>query len=339
MSAPDIDDSEDNLRNSGTTSNAVAIDVFDDAGEEERNNEKEGNNNGNNKKEDNHQKRWHMFSSCWYAFVTICYWFYRSQAPSMFTPDIFYVRLQDAVALLFVVSFAFTRKASYLVYAINPVRNCLMVALQEAIPSLQHKKVGPEFYRNIASALTQLSCAMLIYYLVKPQPIGTGTLLQEKLHCMGTDFEDKRASAKKAVTFLLTLTGLITVVLALQKQSRDFTDFDIENHGWKILFSLALGAGEEVTWRDVYMADNNNSIQAFTWGVNHVVAGVGMSNPWLYGLVSGGYAFTLGITDHRVARCLHHAAVEYFVIDNLIKPAGHDTWLAESVRRLSSAFL
>lgn len=29
--------------------------------------------------------------------------------------------------------------------------------------------------------------------------------------------------------------------------------------------------------------------KAFTWGVNHIVAGTGMDNPWLYGIVSGNH--------------------------------------------------
>ena len=51
--------------------------------------------------------------------------------------------------------------------------------------------------------------------------------------------------------------------------------YRLKDHGWKIILSivplslssafdtqsLRLGIAEEVTWRSVYMADNNNSIQ------------------------------------------------------------------------------
>eukprot|EP00434_Breviolum_minutum_P003172 symbB.v1.2.002791.t1/scaffold150.1/size295742/10 len=103
---------------------------------------------------------------------------------------------------------------------------------------------------------------------------------------------------KRFVNLLLVTTGVAAVAIALEKQTDHFRTLHTEDHGWKIIFSVLLGMAEEVTWRTVYMADNNNSIQALTWGINHIVAGTGMKNPWLYGLVSGSYAFCLGVTPY-----------------------------------------
>eukprot|EP00440_Ansanella_granifera_P052682 gb/GFBE01057121.1/.p1 GENE.gb/GFBE01057121.1/~~gb/GFBE01057121.1/.p1 ORF type:complete len:364 (+),score=70.56 gb/GFBE01057121.1/:1-1092(+) len=268
-----------------------------------------------------------------YGVVTCCYFVYRNQAPSMFTPAAFRFSWNDAWGLLFLAAFVVTRRASCLVYAINPVRNLIMVAAQSLVPNWQESRVNPEFYRNIASACIQLSCALLMKLLVKPQPIGAGTAFAERTPCCDEKKPRLQRYSRHLMTALLGITAVGAIALAARKQTDEFADWLSEDHGLKILMSLVLGISEEVTWRDVYMADNNNCLQAFTWGMNHLVAGEGMSNPWLYGAVSGGYAFALGVTEYRAVRFLNHAAVEYFVIDNLVKPEGHPVWDAANLAR------
>jgi len=280
----------------------------------------------------------------WYLATTVVYFVYRSQELSIFTPHAYTVRPIDAIAcLLFVGSFLVTRKPSYLIYAINPFRNVVLVALQEMFPLLSETRVNPEYYRNIASASVQLLCGLAILAFTKPQPIGSGKSWALQVPCLDAACcLQHRSRWKKGVActvnILLLVTAIAATAIALEKQSEGFTNFMSEDHGLKIMFSVLLGISEEVSWREVYMADNNNSLQAFTWGMNHVVAGTGMDNPLVYGLVSGSYAFLLGITDFRSLRYFHHAAVEYFVFDNLVKPEGHEIWLTMSVRRLYGVF-
>ncbi|CAE7223168.1 unnamed protein product [Symbiodinium natans] len=275
--------------------------------------------------------------------MTVVYFVYRSQELSIFTPHAYELQPSDAIGLLFVASFLVARKPSYLIYAINPFRNVILVGLQEVFPILSETRPNPEYYRNIASATVQLLCGLAILAFTTPQPIGTGT--SWALQVWGLGFrallrlcQSFAPAGAKTVNTLLLLTAVAATVSALEKQSESFTNFMSEDHGLKIIFSVLLGISEEVSWREVYMADNNNSLQAFTWGMNHVVAGTGMDNPLVYGLVSGGYAFLLGATDFRSLRYFHHAAVEYFVIDNLVRPEGHEIWLTMSVRRLCGVF-
>lgn len=272
----------------------------------------------------------------WYVLMTMLYFVYRSQEESIFTPKAFSLRWNDLVGLIFIVSFLLTRKPSYLVYAINPFRNVVMILLQTIWPRMKAEETNPEYYRNISSASIQLCSACAIWFLTTPQPIGVGTRWALEMPCLDTSCLRGRMSCLKkwltrVVNFLLIATGIAAVLMALEKQTHGFHSLHTEDHGWKIILSVVLGVAEEGTWRNVYMADNNNSMQAFTWGVNHIVAGTGMNNPWVYGVVSGSYAFCLGVTPYVTLRFFHHAAVEYFVIDNLVKPEGHPIWLTQSV--------
>ena len=68
---------------------------------------------------------------------------------------------------------------------------------------------------------------------------------------------------------------MATDVKTLKKMTSTPSGYRLKDHGWKIILSivplslssafgtraLRLGIAEEVTWRSVYMADNNNSIQ------------------------------------------------------------------------------
>lgn len=273
-----------------------------------------------------------VLAMAWYVLMTLLYFVYRSQEKSIFTPEAFQLRWHDLVGVLFLLSFLLLRKPSYLVYAINPFRNVVLVAFQLFFPRLRDPETNPEYYRNILSASIQLCTATAIWWCTTPQPIGSGTCWKAEMPCL----EKSRRSClkkwlKRFVNLLLVTTGVAAVAIALEKQTDHFRTLHTEDHGWKIIFSVLLGMAEEVTWRTVYMADNNNSIQALTWGINHIVAGTGMKNPWLYGLVSGSYAFCLGVTPYVTLRSFHHSAVEYFVIDNLVKPEGHPIWLTQSV--------
>ncbi|CAJ1340328.1 unnamed protein product [Effrenium voratum] len=270
------------------------------------------------------------------------YFVYRSQEPSIFTPMAFELRWADLTGLLFVLSFAVTRKPSYLIFAINPWRNVILVGLQGLFPILRETQTNPEYYRNILSASVQLLSGLCILAFTKPQPIGLGTIWQKQVPCFEIECLETRKSClekwtQRVVNFLLVVSGILATALALEKQSAGFSDFMSEDHGWKIIMSVVLGISEEVSWRQVFMADNNNTLQAWVWGMNHVVAGTGMDDPLTYGLVSGAYAFLLGISRFISLRYFHHAAVEYFVIDNLVKPEGHPIWLAQSLRRLAWA--
>eukprot|EP00439_Symbiodinium_sp_Y106_P077301 s767_g16.t1 len=274
----------------------------------------------------------------WYLATTVVYFVYRSQELSIFTPHAYTVRPIDAIAcLLFVGSFL---PRSYLIYAINPFRNVVLVALQEMFPLLSETRVNPEYYRNIASASVQLLCGLAILAFTKPQPIGSGKSWALQVPCLDAACcLQHRSRWKKGVACTVNILLLVTAIAATAIALESLTCFPFQahvrysgtaarvslngtmttlqgwDHGLKIIFSVLLGISEEVSWREVYMADNNNSLQAFTWGMNHVVAGTGMDNPLVYGLVSGSYAFLLGITDFRSLRYFHHAAVEYFVIE------------------------
>lgn len=275
----------------------------------------------------------------WYLAMTVVYFVYRSQEISIFTPAAFELRWQDSAGLLFALSFLMTRKPSYLIYAINPFRNVLLVMLQAIFPELSERRTNPEYYRNICSASIQLCCGCAIWFFTTPQPIGDGTSWALQMPCLdGPCLRERRPCFQKwfirVVNSLLLLTGIAATVIALEEQTDSFRTLHTEDHGWKIILSIVLGISEEVSWRSVYMADNNNSIQAFTWGMNHVVAGTGIDNPWVYGIVSAAYAFLLGVSPSVGLRCFNHAAVEYFVIDNLVKPEGHPIWLPQSVSHI-----
>ena len=92
------------------------------------------------------------------------------------------------------------------------------------------------------------------------------------------------------------------------------------DHGYKLLLALLLGVSEEVSWREAFLEDTSNFSQAFVWGVNHLVVGEGMSNPWLYGFVAFIYAYLLGVSRLRAVRYANHSAIEYLIMDNLVKP-------------------
>ena len=107
--------------------------------------------------------------------VTALYVFYRSQGSPTFcspTCDPFSLSLNDFWGLLFVATFLATGKRFYLVYAINPLRNLVLVALQAAIPELAVSSPLAEFQRDIVSAFLQLGLGLCIVFALPSRPIS-----------------------------------------------------------------------------------------------------------------------------------------------------------------------
>mmetsp|Transcript_37763 Transcript_37763/g.85177 ORF Transcript_37763/g.85177 Transcript_37763/m.85177 type:complete len:366 (+) Transcript_37763:1-1098(+) len=265
-----------------------------------------------------------------YAIVSCGYFVYRSRGSPTFTHHAFRLKPNDAWGILFAIMFGITRRASYLVYAINPFRNLVLVALQEMFTNLQVEETGPEFWRDIISTVVQLSSALLIKRLVAPKPIGLGTQVTRAMP-FASDFAHRLLSL--IFTAVFVISALVMVFLGAKQHTDDFANYGFSDfHGRKIVLAVLLGTSEEVTWREAYLDDNNNFLQAFTWGMNHLVVGEGMDNPFVYGLVSFLYAFVLGLSEYRLARYSNHSAIEYLIMDNLVK-------VVRGPRLLGSIFL
>ena len=69
------------------------------------------------------ENNWHLF----FAVICSCYFVYRSQGKPTFTTAPFSVGLNDAWGVLFLAAFAVTRRRTYLVFLINPLRNVLLL--------------------------------------------------------------------------------------------------------------------------------------------------------------------------------------------------------------------
>ena len=355
-----------------------------------------------------------------WLIVSTCYFLYRARGKPTFTLEAFSIGENDLWAILFVVAFVSTRRRMYLVYAINPLRNLLLLAMQAAtidpprINSSAFTEEAPEaeFKRDIASAAIQLGSGLVIacglaahaknICIDWSSPTlgstlpgwccvvcrrcqghhGHMPLEQEQQHHhhqqqqqqqeKEEEQDDKRLAApaalpqdddddeidpedparaiggrggagdrqslllgvwlrvgaslstcwgktKFAVAVILLLQTVGLTLFAMNTHTCGFSSLTTRNHGYKVVLSILLGVSEEVSWREAYMGDSDNLLQAFVWGMNHLVVGEGMSSPVLYGLVSFLYAFILGMCDSKVIRYGSHAAIEYFVISNLVK--------------------
>ena len=252
-----------------------------------------------------------------FSAVTVAYFVYRSQGAPTFTLEPFTVRANDLYGALFFAAFVLTRRRAYLVYAINPMRNGVLVCLQYASPggALATETVQSEFWRDVLSAAFQMLCGGIIAYSLLARPFAP-TL--RHLLDTGSAAPTKHTPAhKRNVDFLLYFQAGACFCYALSQHTTGFTVYD-SLIWWKFLLAVVLGVAEEITWREAFMADTSWTLQAFVWGVNHLVVGEGMSSPWLYGLLAALYAMVLGSTEDRYARYASHIAIEFVVMDRLI---------------------
>ena len=249
---------------------------------------------------------------------TCVYFVYRARGSPTFTKEPFQVKPNDAFGLFFLAAFLFTKRGVHLIYAINPARNVFLLAIQTIFPSLSASGIAEvEFQRDVVSAAFQLSFAYSVLTFVRLCPIGKeGSQIRKAV-----PFASTRANVilDRFFTALFFVSSGILFFLGLRNHTENFTQLG-KNHGYKILLSILLGISEEVTWREATLRDTNNTIQAIIWGVNHLVVGEGMNSPVLYGVVSFVYAFALGASQLKSARYANHVGIEYFIMDNLIKP-------------------
>ena len=259
-------------------------------------------------------ERWHTSL----AVSSIVYFVYRSQGSPTFTKYPFEVKPNDMFGLFFIFMFLLTKKATHLIFAINPARNVFMVLLQSIFRRLDISgETTEEYIRDVISAAFQLTLAYSIRRFCVLRKIGKNTGWEHRVPYASAHLNK---TADKIISFILCASAIVLVVLSLKKHTENFTSLGQPYHGFKVALAVLLGISEEVTWREACLDDSNNAAQSFIWGMNHLVVGEGMDNPFVYGFVSLVYAFALGVCKTRWMRYLHHASIEYFIMDNLISP-------------------
>lgn len=257
-----------------------------------------------------------------FGFATVAYLWYRSQAAATFDLNPFCLQWNDLWGLLFIACFVWTRRATYLIYSVNPIRDLILVAIQWQNPSMASRDYQTELYRDIISAVVQLSIGLLVLHKVRKQPIGKGTKWADLI----PGYPDTEAvSSTRRLTFMVIILALSTpfiffVGAEIIRYDLYLSDSKLSEVMLKLCMAVPLGMSEEVSWREVVLRDSNNSLAAVIWGLDHLVAGEGeISNPYLYGIAAVSYAFTMGfIRLYKIPRYFNHASVEFIALQSLI---------------------
>ena len=264
------------------------------------------------------------------VLLSVGYLWYRSNSLATFDETPFLLQLNDIWGLVFLLAFAVTRRVTYLIYAINPIRDLVLASAEYVVPALAARDWNEEMARDILPAWLQHGIGLASLHYIRKQPIGRGTELGKLV-----PFADSDGPAVRNVTFWLLVVALSTPAIFVCVLAY-VGDITARNMVWyriilKLCLSIPLGMSEEICWREVVLLDTNNVIQTLVWGIDHVVSGEGYPlNKYLYGVVACTYGFALGVMHHyRLPRFFNHTMVEFLCI-GLLFASDDDAWKSET---------